>query len=97
MSFKIVSEEYFSNCLFAAIWHKIKNPHIKLYYCPRCEDGSKFHVMWDDGLHSYDFADVLDEYFIGNPLLYKGAVREFRQGFAKRYRNLRRSARKRTK
>lgn len=88
--FKIISEEYYSNCMIEAIRAKNNNPKIKIYFCkPRITENEQFqmfHFMWTDGQADYDFSDLKEN---GLPLyknlLFKGVIRKFDLGFAERY------------
>lgn len=87
--YEIISREYYSNCLIEVIKAKIKNPSIKIYFCkPKFEHGKfqMFHFMWSDGKADYDFSDIgIDPLPLHRMLLFKGAIRKFKRGFAKRY------------
>lgn len=90
-SFKYVPPAYYSNCLIEAIKAKLKNPKIKLYLCKPTSTQS-FHIMWDDGYHTYDFSDFPErdvhlKWF--QCLVYKGCIRRFKSGFAKKYSKIR--------
>ncbi len=89
--YKIISEEYYSNCLFEALKAKAKNPkEVKIYFCrPRITENGNFqmfHFMWSDGKADYDFSDLKES---GLPpyknLLFKGVTRKFAHGFAEKY------------
>lgn len=58
---KIISEEFYSNCLVEALKAKFKNPAIKIYFRPPYikNNGriSSMHFMWEDANFSYDFVD----------------------------------------
>lgn len=89
-NYKIVSKEYYSNCMFEALKAKIYNPKVKIYFCkPRiAENGyfQMFHFMWSDGIADYDFSDLTEN---GLPLyrnlIFKGVIRKFESGFAEKY------------
>ncbi len=88
--YKIISEEYYSNCLIEALKAKARNPEVKIYFCkPRITENGNFqmfHFMWSDGKSDYDFSDLEEN---GLPpyrnLLFKGVIRKFEPGFAKKY------------
>ena len=47
---------------------------------------SMFHFMWSDGKADYDFSDLHDgEMPWYQDFIFKGAIRKFDLGFAKRY------------
>lgn len=89
-SYKIVSEEFLSNCMIEALKAKIRNPNVKIYFCkPRITENGHFqmfHFMWTNGNADYDFSDLEEN---GLPpyrnLFFKGAIRKFDLGFAERY------------
>lgn len=88
--FKIISDGYYSNCMIEAIRAKIHNPRIKLYFCkPRMAGNGRFqmfHFMWSDGIADYDFSDLNDEEIPWyKSFIFKGHLRRFEKGFAKRY------------
>lgn len=88
--YEIISKEYTSNCMIEALKAKLRNPKIKIYFCkPRKTENGRFqafHFMWSDGKADYDFSDFEEN---GLPLyrnlFFKGAIRKFELGFAKRY------------
>lgn len=90
MKDNFISKEYHSNCLIEAIKAKIKDKNVKIYFCrPRITENGHFqmcHCMWTDGIADYDFSDreecALKWY---QCLWFKGAIRQFEYGFAKRY------------
>ena len=90
-SFEIISNEYYSNCVIEALKAKIKDPKkIKIYFCkPRITENKHFqmfHFMWSDGKADYDFSDLHDgEMPWYQDFIFKGAIRKFDLGFAKRY------------
>lgn len=88
-NFRIVSDEFYSNCLFKTIIEKIKNPQIKIYFCkPRITNGhfQMFHLMWSDGIADYDFSDLNNEERQWYKcFIFKGYVRKFKRGFAEKY------------
>ncbi len=98
-SYKIVSQQYYSNCMFEALKAKIRNPNVKIYFCkPRITENGHFqmfHFVWTDGESDYDFSDLEEN---GLPpyrnLLFKGAIRKFDLGFAERYCKYRNGKRK---
>lgn len=78
---------FYSNCLIEAVKAKLKDwKHVKLYYCKPCRgrDGTlhSFHILWDDGVASYDFSSInlLPWY---RSLLYKGCITSYSPGLAK--------------
>lgn len=87
---KIISEEYYSNCMVEAIKAKMHNPQIKLYFCkPRITENGRFqmfHFMWSDGIADYDFSDLNGEEIPWyKNFIFKGRLRKFERGFAERY------------
>lgn len=89
-NFKIISEEYYSNCLIEAVRAKLHNPQIKIYFCkPRIAENGRFqmfHFMWSDGVADYDFSDLNDEEMPWyKDFVFKGHLRKFKRGFAERY------------
>lgn len=89
--FIYISDEFMSNCMLEAIKAKLKNPSsVKLYFCkPRIAENGNFqwlHFMWSDGEHDYDFSD---DGSVDLPwykcFIFKGRIRQFNLGFAKRY------------
>lgn len=45
-----------------------------------------FHFMWSDGIADYDFSDLNDEEMPWyKDFIFKGYLRKFKRGFAKRY------------
>lgn len=96
-SFTYITETFTSNCMLEAIKAKIKNPsNVTIYFCkPRITENGNFqwlHFMWSDGVHDYDFSDdeatSLPWY---KCFLFKGKIRQFNLGFAKRYQTYRNS------
>lgn len=89
--FRYITGKYRSNCLIEAVKAKIKNPKVKIYFCkPRITKGGKLlpHFMWSDGKHDFDFSDSDDEdtslrWY--KCICFKGRIRQFEYGFAKRY------------
>ena len=89
-NYKIVSKEYYSNCMFEALKAKIYNPKVKIYFCkPRiAENGhfQMFHFMWSDGIADYDFSDLTENgRLLYRNLILKGVSRKFECGFAEKY------------
>lgn len=87
--FSVASGYYYSNCLIEALKAKIHNPKVKIYFCkPRIVNGNfqTFHFMWSDSDADYDFSDMHRgemkwyKYFI-----FRGSIRKFNKGFAKKY------------
>jgi hypothetical protein len=85
--YKLIGEPYYSNCLIAAVLAKMRHPlSVKVYYCPP-NDRYKPHFMWSDGSADYDFSDLEDSNKICalQYIWYKGYLRQFKLGFAKKY------------
>lgn len=88
----IITKEYYSNCILEALKAKIKHPFkVKLFVCkPIISKGhfQNIHFMWSDGNNDYDFFDLEEipsmRCFI-NYILFKGVIRKFDLGFAKKY------------
>lgn len=96
MKDNFISKEYRSNCLIEAIKAKIKDKNVKIYFCrPRITENGHFqmcHCMWTDGIADYDFSDREEcnlKWY--RCLWFKGAIRQFEYGFAKRYSEYRNS------
>lgn len=92
--YKIISREYYSNCMIEVLKAKLKDPgHIKIYFCkPRKINGNfqMFHFMWSDGKADYDFSDLNDgEMPWYKDFIFKGVLRKFPLGFAEEYSNYR--------
>ncbi len=90
MQYKVISEDYISNCLIEAIRAKARNNQVKIYFCsPRITENGHFqmlHAMWEDENGSYDFSEPEA---VGLPLwrqlLFRGHIRQFERDFAERY------------
>ena len=88
--YEIISKSYYSNCLFEAIRAKLHNSDVKIYFCkPRITENGNFqmfHFMWSDGKADYDFSNLDNtEHSLYKDLFYKGVIRKFHIGFAKKY------------
>ena len=87
---KIISEEFYSNCLFEAIKAKLKNPKVKLYFRKPYLSGlhiRSMHVLWEDEDYSYDFSDgdYDDSQVFWKYFWHKGYIRRWRKDFARRF------------
>lgn len=82
--YKVVSKQYYSNCLFESLKQKIKHPFTtKITFVPRSEVGC-FHFLWSDGVYDYDFGT--ERHLKGlNVLLFRGCVRRRELGFNNDY------------
>ena len=88
--FKIVSNDYYSNCLIESIKAKIKNPKIKItivmpwdneVFCP--------HILWSDGINDYDFgSEGQGNQGIKNWTIHKGHIRQRELGFNDKYKRV---------
>lgn len=89
--FKIISKDYYSNCLIEALKAKIKNwkkvkltfvsPFDNEVFCP--------HVMWTDGEYDYDFGNEgKGNQGILNWTLHKGHIRKRNLGFNDKYKKV---------
>lgn len=88
--YKIISREYYPNCMIEALKAKINNPKVKLYFCkPRITENSNFqmfHFMWSDSKADYDFSDLKDREMLWyKDFIFKGVLRKFPPGFAEKY------------
>ena len=90
MKDRFITEWYHSNCFIEALKAKFHNPLVKIYFCkPRITENKHFqmmHFMLSDGTADYDFSDNEAD---GLPwyrcFWFKGAIRQFELGFAKKY------------
>lgn len=77
-----------SNCTIQAFKAKLKDPkHVKLYFLPPQYTESPFpcpHFLWTDGKYDYDFG-VEQDLTPLQVLFFKGCIRRYRKGFAKKY------------
>lgn len=91
IKYNFITNFYYSNCLIEALKAKIKNKSIKIYYCkPSLKKHQMAHFMWTDGIQDYDFSDKESDHLSWyNCLWFKGAIRSFPLGFAKKYSQLR--------
>lgn len=82
--YEIISEEFISNCLIQAIWHKLKDwKHVKIFASFK---NKHIHFMWSDGKYDYDFSDNGQKPFKWYHLIsYRGVIRKFDLGFAEWY------------
>ena len=88
--FKIITPDYYSNCLIEAIKAKIKNPRIKItvvmpwdneVFCP--------HILWSDGINDYDFGNEgQGDKGIQNWTIHKGHIRKRNLGFNEKYKRV---------
>ena len=87
-TFKIISKDYYSNCMIEAVKAKIKDwKHVKITYvspfknkvfCP--------HFLWSDGENDYDFGiEGLGARGIIDWTIHKGHIRKRGLGFNQRY------------
>lgn len=87
--YKIVSKEYYYNCMIEALKAKIRNPKVKIYFCkPIIKRGhfQNFHFMWSDGRTDYDFSDLNDGKMPWyKDFIFRGVLRKFPLGFAEEY------------
>ena len=88
--YDIISKPYWSNCFIEAIRAKSKNSNVKIYFCkPRITENGNFqmlHFMWSDGVADYDFSDLDNtEHSFYKDLFFKGVIRRYHIGFAKKY------------
>lgn len=85
-----ITDWYHSNCFIEALKARLRNPKVTIYFCkPRITENGHFqmmHFMWSDGIADYDFSDDEAD---GLPwykcFWFKGAIRRFELGFAKKY------------
>lgn len=92
MKGQIITNEFSSNCLIEAIKAKCKNPKdVKLYFCwpyikPTGGLGS-MHLLWEDKNYSYDFSDAeySDNHSFIELFWYRGYIRRWPKGFARRF------------
>lgn len=85
-----VTGEFSSNCFIEAVKAKLQDKNVKIYFCkPRITENGNFqmaHFMWTNGKADYDFSDdERDELPWYKCFYFRGAIREFECGFAKRY------------
>ena len=94
-----ITEQFRSHCLVEAVKAKLRDKNVKIYFCkPRITENGHFqmaHFMWTDGKEDYDFSDDNGG---GLPwykcFWFKGAIRKFDHGFARRYSECRNGRRK---
>lgn len=88
----IISRDFYSNCLFQALLHKLKHPtKTKLTYI-RPKYGESFffvpHFLWSDGEYDYDFGveKFIKPYQV---FWFKGNVRRRKLGWNEQYKRRR--------
>lgn len=88
--FKIISKDYYSNCLIEAIKAKIKNPKIKITICMPWENEVFCpHILWSDGFYDYDFGNEgVGDQGILNWTLHKGHIRQRELGYNTKYKEI---------
>ena len=99
---KFITDQYYSNCFVEALKAKSHNPNVQIFFCkPRITENGHFqmmHFMWSDEKADYDFSDNEED---GLPwyrcFWFKGAIRQFEVGFAKRYSEYRNQPQKKNK
>lgn len=85
---KIISKDYYSNCLIEAIKAKIKNPKkIKITVCMPWENEVFCpHILWSDGIYDYDFGNEgMGDQGLFNWTLHKGHIRQRELGYNQKY------------
>ena len=86
--FKIISKDFYSNCLIEALkaklkhWNKIKITNVSPFdnevFCP--------HILWSDGKYDYDFGNEgQGDQGILNWTLHKGHIRQRCLGYNQKY------------
>lgn len=89
--FKIVSKDYYSNCLIEAIKAKLKDwKHIKITYVSPF-DNEVFcpHILWSDGRYDYDFGNEgKGDQGLANWTLHKGHIRQRELGYNEKYKRV---------
>lgn len=86
--FKIISKDYYSNCLIEAIRAKLKNWRgIKItYVSPFHNEVFCPHILWSDGEYDYDFGNEgKGDQGILNWTLHEGHIRQRKLGYNERY------------
>lgn len=80
----MASKEFYSNCLIEAVKAKLRNPKIKMMYCPAYFNEVPCpHWMWTDGSKEYDFSTGLLHWW--QWIWHKGRIREYHSGTYSRY------------
>lgn len=96
---KIISKDFYSNCLIEAVKAKLKNwENIKItYVSPFSNEVFCPHILWSDGHADYDFGTEGKSGGILNYILYKGHIRQRKLGYNEKYKNVCKEWRKKQK
>ena len=80
----MASKEFYSNCLIEAVKAKLRNPKIRMMYCPAYFNEVPCpHWMWTDGSKEYDFSTGLLHWW--QWIWHKGRIKEYHSGTYSRY------------
>lgn len=89
--FKIISKDYYSNCLIEAIKAKLKDwKHIKITYVSPFDNEVFYpHILWSDRKYDYDFGNEgKGDQMLANWTLHKRHIRQRELGYNEKYKRV---------